>query len=1009
MEFHSEKLKNPEFFCENRLPAHSDHEAFACLEDLEAGENRLRMSLNGYWKFFYAVNEKQLIPGFEQPEYDCADWADVAVPAHVQLEGYGVPQYCNTQYPWDGWEDIEPGEIPERFNPVACYVKTFELPESMKGMPVRVSFQGAESCVALWLNGRYVGFGSDSFTPSDFDLTPYLLPGRNKLACRVYRWWAGSWAEDQDFFRFSGLFRDVYLYAVPAVHVRDLSIRALLDDDYRDGTLQLCAQMESKGPWQVELRLTDGEREIASAAVQGADGEAVAELAVREPEKWSAERPKLYRLLVTVKDGEGRVTEVIRQNVGFRRFEMKNGLMCLNGKRIVFKGANRHDFCAERGRAVTAEHIRRDLLTMKRNNINAVRTCHYPDHDAVYALCDELGLYVIAETNLESHGVWERIQSGEKPLSFAVPGDREDWKAQMLDRIESTYQRDKNHPSILIWSCGNESLGGSVPYAMSQRFRALDDTRLVHYEGTAHDRRYNDTTDMESQMYTPVWKIRQYLEEHRDKPFILCEYTHAMGNSNGAMHKYTEYAYEEPLYQGGFIWDFIDQSIRVKDRYGKDAYFYGGDFGERPADWDFSCNGIVFGDGSESPKMQEVKYNYQSVFADVSRDSVTIRNHSLFTSTAAWRCVATLSRDGREIARREIKTDVAPGETATLPLPFPEQTRGGEYTVTLSFRQREATEWAAAGYEVAFGQGTWRVEEKKTAVPAAPVRVVDGFNNLGVTGEHFSVLFSKTQGKMVSYRAGGVEMLKAAPMPNFWRAPTENDYGNRMPQRYGQWKLASLYCLPTDKPQVQNEADGGVSITYLYALPTTPAAQCAVRYTVHPCGRVDAELRYDPVKELGDMPEFGMLFTLDAQYDQVRYYGMGPGENYVDRRCGAKLGLWETTAQENVSRYVLPQECGNRTGVRWAEVTDYRGRGLRFLCAAENGMETSVLPYTPHELENARHPNELPPVYNTVVRVARQQMGVGGDDSWGAKTHEEYLLNVEKPLVFRFSFEAVVR
>ena len=379
----------------------------------------------------------------------------------------------------------------------------------------------------------------------------------------------------------------MYLYAVPVVHVRDLSIRALLDDDYRDGTLQLCAQMESKGPWQVELRLTDGEREIASAAVQGADGEAVAELAVREPEKWSAERPKLYRLLVTVKDGEGRVTEVIRQNVGFRRFEMKNGLMCLNGKRIVFKGANRHDFCAERGRAVTAEHIRRDLLTMKRNNINAVRTCHYPDHDAVYALCDELGLYVIAETNLESHGVWERIQSGEKPLSFAVPGDREDWKAQMLDRIESTYQRDKNHPSILIWSCGNESLGGSVPYAMSQRFRALDDTRLVHYEGTAHDRRYNDTTDMESQMYTPVWKIRQYLEEHRDKPFILCEYTHAMGNSNGAMHKYTEYAYEEPLYQGGFIWDFIDQSIRVKDRYGKDAYFYGGDFGERPADWDF--------------------------------------------------------------------------------------------------------------------------------------------------------------------------------------------------------------------------------------------------------------------------------------------------------------------------------------------------------------------------------------------------------------------------------------
>ena len=1002
------KVKDPTFFKENVLNAHASFRTYASREEYRTGSSSLALKLDGIWKFAYAKNYTSAIPGFEKTDYDCSGWDDIHVPAHIQMEGYDIPQYANVQYPWDGREEVQPGEIPQRFNPVASYVKYFELPESMQGKPVHIEFEGVESGMALWLNGSYVGYTEDSFSAHAFDLTPYLQPGVNKLAVQVFKWTSSSWCEDQDFFRFSGIFRSVWLYAIPTVHLEDISVKTLFSgDDFTHSTLEVALQVEGKGAARLTLRRS--ELEVFSEKIALNGGSALFSHAVENPHLWSAEDPALYELEIELLDDAGHLVEVTGQKVGFRKFELKNNRMLLNGKRIVFKGANRHDFCAERGRAVTAEHIRRDLLTMKRNNINAVRTCHYPDHDAVYALCDELGLYVIAETNLESHGVWERIQSGEKPLSFAVPGDREDWKAQMLDRIESTYQRDKNHPSILIWSCGNESLGGSVPYAMSQRFRALDDTRLVHYEGTAHDRRYNDTTDMESQMYTPVWKIRQYLEEHRDKPFILCEYTHAMGNSNGAMHKYTEYAYEEPLYQGGFIWDFIDQSIRVKDRYGKDAYFYGGDFGERPADWDFSCNGIVFGDGSESPKMQEVKYNYQSVFADVSRDSVTIRNHSLFTSTAAWRCVATLSRDGREIARREIKTDVAPGETATLPLPFPEQTRGGEYTVTLSFRQREATEWAAAGYEVAFGQGTWQVEEKKTAGPAAPVLVVDGFNNLGVTGEHFSVLFSKTQGKMVSYRAGGVEMLKAAPMPNFWRAPTENDYGNRMPQRYGQWKLASLYCLPMDKPQVQNEVDGGVSITYLYALPTTPAAQCAVRYTVHPCGRVDAELRYDPVKELGDMPEFGMLFTLDAQYDQVRYYGMGPGENYVDRCHGAKLGLWETTAQENVSRYVLPQECGNRTGVRWAEVTDYRGRGLRFLCAAENGMETSVLPYTPHELENARHPNELPPVYNTVVRVAQQQMGVGGDDSWGAKTHEEYLLNVEKPLVFRFSFEAVVR
>ena len=1002
MSFLYEKLKDPRFFCENRLPAHSDHESFACMEDLLTGDNRLRFSLNGLWKFFHALNEGQVIPGFEKPEYDCSGWADIPVPAHIQMEGYGVPQYANIQYPWDGHAQIEPGEIPEDFNPVACYVKTFTLPPAMEGMPIRISFQGAESCVALWLNGHYVGFAGDSFTASDFDLTPYLTPGRNKLACRVYRWCAGSWAEDQDFYRFSGLFRDVFLYAIPAAHLQDVSILGLLDDAYEHGTLQIAATLEGNGA-QAIAELRDGDTLLAKETL--IDGKL--SIPVASPRKWSAEDPFLYELTLSILDAQGNLREVVRQKVGFRRFEMKNGLMCLNGKRIVFKGVNRHDFCAEFGRATTPAIIRRDLLTMKRNNINAVRTSHYPNHRALYSLCDELGFYLIAENNLEAHGIWDLIVRGEKPLEYALPGNRPEWRAAMLDRVDSTYHLGKNHPSVLLWSCGNESIGGDVPFDMSERFRQLDNTRLVHYESIRTDRRRNDTSDVESQMYTPIWEIREYLSQHRDKPFILCEYVHAMGNSNGNMHKYTQYAYEEPLYQGGFIWDYIDQSIRTTDRYGKPAYFYGGDFGERPHDADFSCNGIVFGDGSETPKMQEIRYNYQDIHVEVEATEALIVNHSLFTNTSAYRCVATLARDGMEIQRKELDTHVAPGESQRISLPFAQQMLGGEYTITLSFRLRKEQPWAPMDHEIAFGQGIYTVAKAPVHGNHPALRVVHGMNNIGVHGEHFSVLFDTLRGRLDSYNFGGKEMLKAPPLPNFWRAPIENDYGNGMPARYAQWKLASLYAAPLREAQAfQQEEDGSVIVTLGYTLPTTPVAQCLTRYTVHPCGQVDVHLHNDPVEGLSEMPEFGMLFTLDAQYDKLRYYGFGPEENYCDRRHGAKLGIWQKHIPDNVTPYTLPQECGNRTGVRWAEVMDFRGRGLRF---TGDGMEFSALPYTPHELENARHPNELPPIYNTILRVNMMQMGVGGDNSWGARTHDEYLLDVSKPLDFHFSFQGVLQ
>ena len=1011
MKFDYNRIKDPGYFAENRAPAHSDHLCYASLEELAAGESSLRLSLNGPWKFHYALNIHQAPEGFEQPDYDCGGWADIPVPAHVQMEGYGVPQYCNIQYPWDGYEALDPGQIPKDFNPVMSYIKRFYLPEGFAGKRVFVSFQGAESCVAVWLNGHYIGFSSDSFTPHDFELTEYLVDGENRLACRLVRFSAGSWLEDQDFMRFSGLYREVFLYARPAIHVEDLCVTTPLADDFASGTLNVGARLEARSDWRVRLTLRDGEATVARAEQRGSGEDVSFSIPVDAPKLWSSEHPNLYDLLIEVMDGEGATVEAVAQKVGFRRFEIVDGIMKLNGVRVVFKGVNRHDYCAETGRAVPDWKYRRDLMTMKRLNINAVRTSHYPNASLLYALCDELGLYVIDENNMETHGIWDRYMHGYIGIDGLLPGNRADWKDILLDRVNSLVQRDKNHPCVVMWSCGNESMGGDVIYEMSALFKRLDPTRPVHYEGVSHDGRRPETSDIYSQMYTLVKQLRAFIAEHRDKPLILCEYTHSMGNSNGAMHWYTEYAYEEPQYQGGFIWDYLDQSVRGKDRYGQTAFHYGGDNGEMPHDGNFCGNGILYGDGEPSEKCQEVKYNYQNIVAEVSEDAVLVKNRSMFTNTDAFDCVLLLARNGETVAQAPLETHVPPLSEACYANPFAGQTRGGEYAVTASFRLRADAPWADKGYEVAFGQGVWQVAGKSCAAKHAPLRVVIGSNNIGVHGEHFTALFGKVAGGLIDYKYGGVDMIRTTPMPNFWRAPTDNDRGNRMPQRYAQWKLASLYAyiqpdmskgFPVLEVPVTRNDDGSVSLRYVFSLPTSPVAACAMTYTVQPCGRVNVKLEYDPVEGLSEMPEFGVMFTLNADFDQLRYYGLGPDENTIDRHEGARLGIWQRPVKDAMARYLIPQECGGRTGVRWAEVTDYKGRGLRFI---GDGMTFSALPWTPHELENARHSYELPPIHNTVVRCILQQVGVAGDDSWGALPHDEYLIDVSKPLRFEFAFE----
>ena len=1028
MSFEIKKIHDPKFFKENCMAAHSDHVAYADEKEAEERKSSFRLPLDGVWKFHYARNYAQTVSGFEAEDFDCKSWEDIRVPAHIQMEGYDIPQYVNIQYPWDGREDVWRDAVPSEFNPVASYVKYFTLPEGFRKSGLYISFQGVESGFALWLNGHYVGYSEDSFTPSDFDLTPYVKEGENKLAVQVFKWTSSSWCEDQDFYRFSGIFRSVYLYTMPKVHVYDLKVQPVVDEAVLNADLLVTMQMRGEGKARLTLTgsrnysvLEEKEEQIIfSEELPVSEGEVHFEKEVKKPDLWSAEIPNLYTLTIECFDQNGERSELVSQRIGFRRFEMKDGIMTLNGKRIVFKGVNRHEFSSKTGRAVTREEVLKDIVTMKQNNINAIRTCHYPDASIIYDLCDEYGLYMIAENNLESHGSWDAAMHGSVPKDTIVPGDNMDWEPMMLDRVNSCYQRDKNHPAVLIWSVGNESYGGKVIFDMSEKFRALDPYRLVHYEGIFNDRRYEATSDMESQMYTSVENVKKFLAEHKEKPFIMCEYTHAMGNSCGAMHKYTDLTDTEPRYQGGFIWDYIDQSILKKDRYGKDFQAYGGDFLERPTDYNFSGNGICYGgDRDPSPKMQEVKFNYQNISILFEKEGkFTVVNKNLFANTDRFRCVAVLQKNGVVVKKQEIETAVPPLSTKDYEIPFAilraddkdqKKDPDAEYTLTVSFWLKEDMSWADAGYEVAFGQ---KIYKKIPAFHASekPIRVVHGKVNIGVKGEDFDCLFSMLSGGLVSYRYAGKEMIEKIPMPNFWRAPVDNDNGSMAPARYAQWKIASMYIshrnggMFDNVPTKVEEKDNTVTVTYTYFMPTTPAGKCQVSYTVFGDGTIETKLMYDPVEGLPDMPEFGMMFQFNADYDNLTWYGMGSEETYADRRHGAKLGIYSNKVADNMAKYLVPQECGNKVGVRYARIADAKGRGMMF---EGDELSFSALPYTPHELENAAHVYELPQVHHTIVRVALAQMGVGGDDSWGSLVHPEYHIDVTKPLEFTFRFKGI--
>ncbi|MEH7094913.1 glycoside hydrolase family 2 TIM barrel-domain containing protein [Neobacillus vireti] len=993
-------------FAVNRLPAHSDHRYYETMDEAKsAAPMKLRHSLNGDWKFHYAVNPDNRPADFYKLDFNVAGWGNITVPGHIQLQGYGQPQYVNTMYPWDGHNEIRPPEIPTDHNPVGSYVKTFTVPANMEKKPVYISFQGVESAFYVWLNGEFVGYSEDSFTPAEFELTPFLTEGENKLAVEVYQRSTGSWLEDQDFWRFSGIFREVYLYTVPEIHVADLHVRPELDATFTKGTLTADLKLLDLGASSViaELFNQNGEM-VAFANVEEADDQCSFTMNIDKPELWSAESPYLYQLYVQLFNEAGQLVEVVPQKLGFRRFELVDKIMRLNGERIVFKGVNRHEFNPRSGRAITKEDMLWDIKTLKRHNINAVRTSHYPNQSYWYELCDEYGVYVIDEMNLESHGSWQKMGAVEP--SWNVPGNKPEWQDIVMDRAISMVERDKNHPSILIWSCGNESFAGEVILNVSNYFRSTDPSRLVHYEGVFHNRDYDATSDMESRMYAKPADIEKYLTENPEKPYISCEYMHAMGNSLGGMYKYTDLEQKYPMYQGGFIWDYIDQSIFKKDRYGHEYLAYGGDFGDRPTDYGFCTNGIVYANRELSPKMQEVKFLYQDFKLLPDQTGVTVKNESLFSNTDAYELEYVLLLEGREVYRNRLSAKVAPQSEARFEFALPKDVaaESGEYCVQTSLKLKESTVWAESGYEIAFGQFVYQVDAPEEAPVKGELRVAHGDVNIGVHGRDFTVMFSKQVGSLVSLNYAGREMIALPPAPLFWRATTDNDRGYSQSFHSGLWYAASLARKCVDFQVEESSSQVRVAFTYQFSI--NSEIEVKTVYTVYPNGNVQVKSAYKGAENLPQLPIFAVSFKVPADYNQLEWYAMGPEENYSDRAMGAKLGIFKNQVTDNLSGYVMPQESGNRTGVRRVSVTNENGRGLR-ISSVGKPLECNFSPYTAFELENAQHLYELPNVHYTVVTVAGRQMGVGGDDSWGAPVHDEHLIKANENSEFEFMIQRV--
>ncbi|MGE4286883.1 MAG: glycoside hydrolase family 2 TIM barrel-domain containing protein [Phycisphaerae bacterium] len=964
-------------------------------------------SLNGLWKFKWAPEPDKRPDDFYSDSFDVSGWDDIKVPSNWQLEGYGTALYSNITYPFKKDPPFVMGEPDKRYtnydarNPVGSYRRTFTVPEGWEGKDVIVRFDGVDSAFYLWVNGQKIGYSQGSRTPAEFDITSALRGGENTISAEVYRYCDGSYLEDQDFWRLSGIFRDVTMYARPKLCIADFWAKASLDEEYKNGILNLTVDVAN---------LTDADKKItlypmlldengnsvwsdtlcpAGLAGSGKTSTFSWNAVLPDAKQWTAETPNLYKLVVELQDENGIGISAVSCNVGFRTVELKNGRLCVNGQPIYVKGVNRHEHDPFTGHAVSEELMRLDIELMKQFNINTVRTSHYPNATRWYELCDEYGLYVIDEANIESHGMGYGRDSLAKDPS---------WGPAHLDRTKRMVERDKNHPCVIVWSLGNEAGDGVNFEATGAWIKSRDDSRLVQYEQAGRKQH----TDIVCPMYARINQIVEYAKKNSDRPLILCEYEHAMGNSVGNMQDYWDAIEAYDALQGGSIWDWVDQGIYKETEDGRAYWAYGGDFGDFPNDRNFCCNGLVQPDRKPNPHLYEVKKVYQNVKVEAKNANqgiFTVRNKYYFTDLAdLFTLEYEVAENGIVIAKGEL-TDfyLAPQQEAEIDLPVekvalrPER----EYNVRINFVLKKDKSWAKKGFIQAWDQFNLQPADNPTAKISdkLAMKVAEDEGSLTISGKNFSVGFDKKTGALDSYIADGIEAIKGALAPNFWRAPTDNDGGcndggSKMPSRLGVWK---------DAPQAEGrvrfmyrkQSEKTIRISTFRRLAGDTGA-LSTEYTVYANGDVLVENTLRTGEESPNVPRIGMQTQINSDLCHFTWYGRGPQESYWDRKTGMALGTYTENVMAPEHEYVRPQENGNKTDVRWAALTNKDGRGLMIVGVPL--IETSAWRYTMDNLMNAEHPTDLQNAGFITLNIDYKQMGVGGDDSWGARTHPEYTI-----------------
>ncbi len=1012
--------ENPEVVGRNKEAGHCTLMVYPDVETALVCDRQaspFHQSLNGQWKFNCVRTPEERPVDFYKPDFDVSRWAEIPVPSNWEMHGYDRAIYLNIRYPFP----TNPPYIAHDYNPVGSYRREFTLPDTWDGRQVFLHFDGVMSAFYVWVNGQMVGYSEDSMTPAEFNITPYLQKGKNTLAAEVYRWCDGSYLEDQDFIRFSGIYRNVYLFSTPSVHIRDFFVRATLDDQYKDGVLMIRPKLatynntDPKG-WTVEARLYDGDKKPTVlvpwriGATLKMDASRIlneqypqrdnvrfplVEAKVQDVKQWSDETPNLYTLVLTLHDPSGKLVEAESCRVGFRKVEIRDGQFFVNGRSIRFFGTNRHEHDPDTGRAVPVSRMIEDIKLMKSNNINALRMSHYPNAPEMYELCDRYGIYVMDEANLETHGVGGLLSN--LPV----------WHTAFLQRAINMVERDKNHASVVWWSLGNESGCGPNHAAMAAWMHDYDSTRPIHYEGAAGNPDYA-YVDVISRMYERIPGIIRLATNNDTRPVVLCEYVHAMGNSVGNLREYWDAIRSHKRLIGAFVWDWVDQGIRMKDANGKWFWGYGGDFGDKPNDDNFCCNGLTQPDRKPNPSLREIKKVYQRIHVtpvDLAAGKFSIENEYDFRSLdfvdGSWE----LTCDGRVVQQGKLdQLSLAPKATQELRVPFnkPEPKAGSEYWLKVTFTLAQDESWSPRGHVVAWDQFQVPVNAPAETVALdrmPPVKLQEQDKAFIVSGDNFKVTVGKASGAIESLTFKGTELVTSPLIPNFWRAITDNDDGNGMIRRCAVWRKAGaerkVQSVKAEQPQpplVRIVADA--------ALLAGDGAKYRTTYSVYGSGDVVVDVSMEPASSnIPELPRFGMQMAIPGRYSTMTYLGRGPYENYWDRHTGSAVGLYTGSVEEMLHVYTRPQESSNRTDVRWLMLADKDGAGL--LAVGMPLLSVSAWPYSMEDLEKAMHINELPRRDFITVNLDWKQMGVGGDDSWGARTHPEYALPA-KPYSYRF-------